>query len=326
MEKEQLIFGFAFGLLNIDDINKKNLNDDFFIKSLKYNMDSIKRIPNQYKTEKVCKTIFELEDIFDDYLDYLPETLIKKILNDPYNYYLIKKLDDRFKTKELCEKAVKIDGGLIEYVPDKYMSKELALLAFKTNVYVIKKIGDKYKSRELCINSVKISTFRALSYVPKNIIDQEICNLAIESNIRNIEFVPKKFKTKDIIDRVIDFNGLCLKYIEKDLMNKEICEKAVMNNPLAIEYVPKKYKTCEMCYKAVLKNASVIMFIPKEFLKNIKQKLTTEYYEDYKNGISSYQDLFEVTDYIKKREESDIIRKEKRANNKSLEKKLTELF
>lgn len=321
MKKEKLIFGFAFGLLNIDDINKKELNDDFFIKSLELNIDIIKEIPKQYLTTKVCDKIIEDGYISTEYMSILPADYIKKLMSDPSYYYLISEIKEELLTKEFCENAVKKDGSLIIYVPDKFMSKELALLAFKTNVYTIEKIKDKYKTRELCIRSLRITTFAALKYVPINLIDQEICDIAIYYNKNNIKYIPKKYMKKEIIEKSLDMSGLYLEFIPKDLITKELCDKALEKNPLALEFIPRKYKDIEMCYKAILKYPLTIKYIPKEYLKRIKQKLTNEFYNDYKKGINIYEDLQEMASYIEERDNIDKIKRKSKEKKKSLEKK-----
>jgi hypothetical protein len=76
-----------------------------------------------------------------------------------------------------------------------------------------------------------------IEHVPLELIDEELCKLAVLStkkNIMPIKYIPDQFKTK------------------------EICVLSIIQNPYSIVYLPKKYTTTKLC-KYVLEKCPDIL-------------------------------------------------------------------
>lgn len=90
----------------------------------------------------------------------------------------------------------------------------------------------------------------------------------VMKNWKAIEFVPKEFITEEVCMIAVMQSGLALEYVPKELITEEMCMIAINNNENAIKFIPKELQTREMCMLAVIRNKDLIKFV-KEELVNI---------------------------------------------------------
>lgn len=102
-------------------------------------------------------------------------------------------------------------------------------------------------------------------YIPKHLLTQEMCELAVEINVGNIEAVPDKFKTKEMCDMALDVNSQFLEHIPEKFITMEIAERCVDGLGYNILYVPQQLITHELCKTAVTDKGQSLQHIPDEF-------------------------------------------------------------
>lgn len=110
-------------------------------------------------------------------------------------------------------------------------------------------IPNKFKTYELTSLAIKKGK-TTLEYVPKKILDYNLCKLAIETKpLDNLSYIPEKYQTK------------------------ELYEIAINKNPYSLMYIPEKFKTYELCLDAVKKIKNTLEYVPEKFKNKIKQDL-----------------------------------------------------
>lgn len=133
---------------------------------------TLNRIPEKYRTEKICRIALEKHGLN---LKYVPEEL---------------------KTEDLCHIAVNQNCEALKYVPKKIITAELCHIAELS--YLASRLNDapkKLRSPEICRFAVKKYGWTLL-YVPKKLRTLKICRKAIYQNDESLKYVPKKLKMK----------------------------------------------------------------------------------------------------------------------------------
>ena len=84
----------------------------------------------------------------------------------------------------------------------------------------------------------------ALHYVPKELIDAELCRMAVESNGDLLRLVPEKLKDAELCRLAVeDASRWTLGFVPEKLKTLELCRTAVAQDHRALELVPEKFKT-----------------------------------------------------------------------------------
>lgn len=132
-------------------------------------------------------------------------------------------------------------GELLSYISKSQQTTEMVMLALK-------------EENEKCWHPV-------LKYVSKKLMTDEVCVIAVSSNIANFFYVPNSFKTPErclsaVQKKAPRFNDVPLLSAvpEKILIGpygKEICEAAVVTDWKSIKHVPKQLITTALLEKAV---------------------------------------------------------------------------
>jgi hypothetical protein len=104
--------------------------------------------------------------------------------------------------------------------------------------------GKKYITRnEYALLLYQYGGF-ALKSVPKDLIDEDMCDMAIGLSGYSLEYVPEKFKTERLCLKAVSDEGGALEYVPEDLKTIMLCSVAVetdMEN--ASYFVPEKIQT-----------------------------------------------------------------------------------
>ena len=155
----------------------------------------------------------------------------------------------------------------------------------------------KYKDDPLFWKeAMDIMKIPILKYVPSNIINAELCALAVSKHPETeVDHIPNHIKTREFylglinqygripfesIDKLIitkdmprdeEFyinlvKGYSLKYVPVDKITKKICLTAIDRYAFSLEYVPTKYKDYDLCMRAYNVAPSTIEYIPKSIL------------------------------------------------------------
>lgn len=145
-------------------------------------------------------------------------------------------------------------------------------------------------TRELILNILKEDGSQ-LSLVPVEMLDEEMCSIAVKTSGRVLEHIPPKFRTEEIVLAAIRTRpGAIVNVLDEPVLTDEMCEIALKGNPKllknfnpdfacyekfchiavktdgnVLEYVPDNFKTPYLCRMAVKQNGISITHVPNEY-------------------------------------------------------------
>ena len=162
------------------------------------------------------------------------------------------------------------------------------------SIYILKHRGDYIKyaapeiiNEEMCKVAVA-TTYYALEDIPERFRTKEICMIAFEKSPFSIQYFPIEYITEDLVIRAVKHSGFALGDIPEEFRTKEACLIAVSDNGhVHIKDVPSNIIDKEICL-TWLKNADFEVFpldnIPDAIKDNdIYLAAVALYGEDLKN-------------------------------------------
>jgi hypothetical protein len=270
---------------SLKDFPKDFVNQQSAIVGARLDANNLQYISNKLKTDATYRSALKS---YQDSLKDFPKDLINNELArvavelNPYNlrYFPYKKLLDKF--------------------PIEYITQEIAEVAAALNPYNLKNIyrSDKHFNFSKIYKSTLNSYNNSLAEFPKELVNQNIANIAISLDCYNLEYIPNKLKTYGIYKSVIN---VCNNSLEdfftnfpKEEINQKISNAAVSVDAYNLQRLP-EYLLNKTTYSYLLKpyNYSLKEF-PEElinkditnsaielFPKNLK-------YSDYKSSLKDF--------------------------------------
>ena len=310
--------------MDIEYIPPEKITYDACLNAVKRDPNSIKYVPERFKTQEICEEVFKQSG---SYLEFVPdeyktdEMCAKAVETSPIYF---KYVPDQLKSKDICIRYLqrvftdrysfepeKMDDIPLEHKDEAFyraiLDKAISFLPYVPEVFVteddckkcvdegkpLKWIPDRFKTYELCSNAIAhCHRANEISSVPRNLIDKELCLLAIEQSRDAFGFIPRDMLDEDICmafaKRAIAFKNdierippqflsqeICLEIIERDpfafkdvpdrFRSEELCLKVLSDNPAAIRDIPESLRTKEFYEKAKKEGVGVLRYIPEEF-------------------------------------------------------------
>lgn len=133
----------------------------------------------------------------------------------------------------------------------------------------LKNIPENERTRELCEVAVK-KTSEALRYVPKKLLDVDMCILAVYKKNRiyeqGLKYVPDAFR-EDVLFRINKdkiLHGKKFKNIPKKEKTKQLCEFAVEFDYKNIEFVPNRFRTKKLIAAAITSSIKALDYLVED--------------------------------------------------------------
>ncbi|MCL2806493.1 MAG: DUF4116 domain-containing protein [Treponema sp.] len=213
----------------------------------------------------------------------MPKTLLEHMKFIPENLW-------RAELSELCLDMVKKSGTNLSNVPEKQITAEMANEAVKQKYEAFKYVPDPLKTTQMCIDVLKHDFFGMLKFVPKELMTEELSEVALEkikqkpdsfkkipdelkttkmaleavkANSRLLEDVPDNLRTAEVYHEAVKKDVKIIEQVPDELKTMEMCLDVVKKRGMSIEYVPDKFKTEELCLIAVESGAGAIELIPE---------------------------------------------------------------
>ena len=207
---------------------KEIKNNTMCLALVKLNPEILWHLPKKNRTVKICKEAIKGFGFNDaaDAVKKMPR-LLSKLNASLYTEYACL----AFVESDYFSKAVQIRDES-PYGPKYAMTAKLNL--YDNNI----RIDDDEYPLNLILRWQSVATiainkcWRLLGRVPTEVIDYDLCKLAVSKNAEALVNVPEEFRTR------------------------ELCEYATMQNPYNISYVPSKYITIEMSNRAIEYNGN----------------------------------------------------------------------
>jgi hypothetical protein len=149
--------------------------------------------------------------------------------------------------QSICLAAVRTDGYALELIERKYQTAEIQRAAIEQNGSAIQFV-EEHQPNDVYLEVVRQNGYN-LRWVPKQLINYELCLEAI----RNY--------------------GLALKHVPDELKSEELCQIAVQKDRFALKYVPTNLKTVELCLSAVGNYKHMMRYVPVHLKEIVKSRL-----------------------------------------------------
>ena len=224
------------------------------------------------------------------------------------NAYEIRYVRPRFMTKELMCKTVMKNSHNLYYIPKMYIDEELCYLAvlngetlaneivvehqseriinalierdyFKSGAYGMNRrhqeisLVKKELQTRAFFKKILVSNPYALEGAIEEVIDEELCYLAVCNGAGLDHEFMKKHQSQRIVDKAFELGFKCLEYVREEFMTTDIISQAMDYSGLAIDSIPRTKLTEELCYLHVSKGHRLSELIPKELQsKRIAEK------------------------------------------------------
>lgn len=249
-------------------------------------------VPNEFKTADLCCLAFKNRAYA---IEYVPaEFITEEMALTAVKFFgsLLQYLPSTVRTHEVCLTAIAStrDFHLIKEVPDDVIDKEISL-AWLPHTFghsdALQYIPERLRDYEVC--SVAVATYGLeLEMVPKDLIDEKLCQLAIQKSLAAVKYFPVKYVSMDLIKQIIK-EPYYFDVIPKQLLTEEICMDAVKNTvsnaDRLLREIPAHLLTVEMCDRIV--------------------KITPETYLDIPDHLISYRTLMFIagrrSDYLSRK-------------------------
>lgn len=188
---------------------------------------------------------------------FFPNSLITRelaliaIQSNPSSFQVFQHIPDTLKDVDLCLSAL-MSKYPLKWMP--YTDEAFRIEAVKIDPKNLSMI--ERPTRTLCLEAVRINGI-ALQYVPLEMRDEEICQLAIQSNPLAIKNVPSP--TDQMFMQALQLNSLCLHHLPDRLITDDICIEAIKQNIKALSAIDNV--SVAVCIEAVKITPSSFAYI-----------------------------------------------------------------
>ncbi len=271
--KEICELAFKCEPYNLKKIPDEYKTNEMYLEAVKKSGYLLKEIPDNVKNREMC--VFALNDKARG-LDYIPEHLFDKeiamlaIKNTPRGCGgELKKIPEKLRDYEVCKAAVVLNGNnlkyvpedkkdytmcliaaqqtgrVAEYIPKEYFTPELCLALTKNGLTsCFDKIPKDHLTTESCLEAVKHGTYyggTVIGQVPRHLITQEMCNIAIDISVHSLKGIPEEFVTEDILMHVAKLApGRLPDNFPVRFRTKEFIEKMIKSFPNSEYYIKER--------------------------------------------------------------------------------------
>jgi len=191
-----------------------------------------------------------------------------------------------FRTSDICKSAIANydryrSKNIFDSIPQNIITEELCKFAIKRNELALKALPLKFRTRDMYVTAIMCYP-RLLRSMPKNMQGYEfyksfVCN----SNLRDcpLRYIPKKIITNELCELAIlhhqNMYWSAFEFVPKKLITQELCELAINNHrrtscDTILRRIPRKFFTHKLCDIAI-KNGGSKIYIPRKFHNKIIQ-------------------------------------------------------
>ena len=220
---------------NLEDIPDQYKTPEMCLAAVKERGFLLRAIPDELKTHEMCRIA-----VADGGrgLDDVPECLFDKeiallAINNPETtaWRLLSTIPEKVRDHDVCLAAVTRSGDDLEFVPDSVKDYEICFVAAQKGSHSAKYIPHEFFTPEVClaltsrnatqfddIPKDRLTTEACLEAVkhgyrygekkkkkvPRHLITQEMCDIAIRVSPFSLEGIPEEFVTEEILMHVAD--------------------------------------------------------------------------------------------------------------------------
>ena len=178
---------------------------------------SLRFVPEQYRTEEVCRSAMSQRGSSAHVVEYIPEKILSTTFVDDVireNTYLIGSFPAELLTRETIIELTLKDSSLIKNIPNRLKDLSFYETIVQKNGMYLRFVPRELITRQICECAVRSKPI-AIKYVPGNIIDATLCKLAISIDWKAIHSIPVYYLTDELFEAALTFHPKSEKAILK---------------------------------------------------------------------------------------------------------------
>ena len=250
---------------------------DELIKLILDKQSSLVHIPVRFYTPELIKCAVQINGSNLGFA-YSIEERTKELCDLAFekNTFAIIHIPDEYKTEAMCLEAVRdkknrdtLDKIIEHGIPKEFYSVKLFLAAVETNPSVLKYVPLNYRTYDVCLEAVsQCKTGECLGMVPKNLIDEKMCKIAMRNTPFAFGNIPNDMITEDMCRKAVAYDCNFLDLVPDKFKSEKLYEIAYENHTSDkfIHKIPDEYKTFAMCSEAVKASGDLIKYVPKKYI------------------------------------------------------------
>lgn len=254
---------------NIERVPEDSITTEMCLKAVKESGFLLRSVPDELKTPEMCKIAVSNQG---EGVDYVPENLFDKELallaitqSPPSAWHILHKIPKRLRDHDVCLAAVKRSGEDLEAVPDAEKDYEICLIAAQKSGRSAQYIPHGLFTPEICLALLKNSAtafdaipkdclteeacFEAIKHgsryggtiigkIPRHLISQEMCNLAIKESVFSLQDIPDEYVTEEILMYVAqEAPGRLLDNFPTRFQTEEFINRMIEKYPVSERYI-----------------------------------------------------------------------------------------
>jgi hypothetical protein len=234
----------------------------------------------------------DIDSIADKYI-------IVAILKTPVSIEFIP--DSRI-TREMVTAAINGDANAIVHINEKWQTADMVKSCVSRDGLLLHYAAYRLKTYENCKIAVGI-TGSSIDFVPPDIVDRDLCDLALKSepfsacffppHLANFEEIVTSFIARPAQIRKVNFNKYrfnvdkmltavasrfpdALNFIPAPRMSHAVIMSALRASPLHLGYLPRELATHELCEYAVSRDPMAITYVPLDIRQSVSMAVKKE--------------------------------------------------
>ena len=215
-----------------------------------------------------------IQYVHDEFITYKLYKIA--IINDDNSIkYVNRKLITDREYYKLCLLSIKKFGLNIKFIPPKFQTQKLVDIAINSCCWAYQYCLDEFKTFKNSFLAVQ-KNGQIIKYIPRHIINKDICLTAINTKYCCLDLIPKEFISQNICMDAVKTNGENIKGVPYEFMSYELARIAI-NTPSPehvklnmashnIQYIHTNYITKNLIIECVKKCFGSYGKIPKQCL------------------------------------------------------------
>lgn len=218
---------------------RNNVDSSIIKKCVETNGLSINSLPDYHLTQEICMAAVRSYPAAIRYVPdkfYNLEILQLAVRADAQILKIIHKKDI---DQNLCNLVLDHDNFNLDCVPEQFRTIDICTRAVEQNGINLQFVPQKLKSLSICMIALaRTRSSTIFEFVPKELIDDEICLAALKSDYNCLSKIPQSMLTEEMALILVSKKASLLTVLPKSLKTPEICLRAVEKSPESFNFIP----------------------------------------------------------------------------------------
>jgi hypothetical protein len=185
---------------------------------------------------------------------------------------------------------------MLEHVPHHLQTYEMVTDVVKKNGFCLHFVAPKFLMDEsLCDLAIQTNHCHALQFVPAVLKTKARCLSAFALSPESISAIPRQHQTKEMCKKAVEHNPSLLRFCK--FKTKELCETAVKQKPSCFQATPTRFRSEELCLWMIEHSSFGLWRLMSYFTpKNFTQAVCQAFLNKSGDSIARFPPVFQTRD------------------------------